>query len=714
MITRGSIVIVATTLWLASAGAQSAQDNVEGQASRFGANTTAIIVDVIVRDRKGVPVTNLTRDDFQLFENGVQQEIADVTVVAPRVGRQALPAATRSEPGPSTTAAPPQPSAVRTAMATPTFVALVFDRLTPEARALAYKAAVTYLDTVHEDDFAGVYLADRSLETIQTYTNDREKLRVAVRNVATRATGFDMKSVGNMGQGDPSASVPVVASPESIGRPVDTRAKGDVAVVEEAIRNSFEKLEREQKGYATTDALLALAVGLSQVPGRKSIIFFAEGIAIPDGVLPRFKNVVATANRGNVSVYTIDAAGLRVHSKDAETGRAVRAMGAAGLAIAPDGSSASSLAMMEANEDVLRKDPRTSLTMLAEQTGGFLVDNTNDLPGAFRRIDQDRRFHYLLSYTPKNSDFNGEWRALTVKVPTQSVTVRARSGYFAVRSPGVIPLLAYEAPALAALEQTPPPRALAMRTAAFAFPESDNVRLALLISTPASGLTFSGDQATQTYATDFTMLARIRNTAGDIVRKASQPYRLRGKLDDVESARRGDVVFYRHPTLEPGKYIVEAAVHDALSKQSGVDVIQIDIPARTRSGLQVGSLVVVRRAEKIAPAEMDPENPLMMRDVVLYPNVGEPVRKAENAVTLFFALSSKPNAMPTAALDVLLGDKVLASVPVPLDTPDTHGTIRQLTQLPTAALPTGDYALRLTVSAAGERQVREAKLRLTP
>jgi VWFA-related protein len=195
----------------------------------------------------------------------------------------------------------------------------------------------------------------------------------------------------------------------------------------------WERLARDEQGYATTNALLAVVGALGTVPGRKTVVFFAEGLAIPDAVLRHFRNVVATANRANVGVYTIDAAGLRVHSKDQETYREVHGMGNAGLALGPDGSNQSSLATLERNEDVLRKDPRTSLTLLAKQTGGFLIENTNDLAKGFVRIDEDRRFYYLLTYEPKNTSFDGAWRSIIVKVPKRKVTVRARAGYLAVR-----------------------------------------------------------------------------------------------------------------------------------------------------------------------------------------------------------------------------------------------------------------------------------------
>lgn len=63
-------------------------------------------------------------------------------------------------------------------------------------------------------------------------------------------------------------------------------------------------------------------------------------------MLPHFRSVVTTANRGNVSVYTVDAVGLRVHSTDAEIGREVRALAAEGFELNQDGSNKTTLLMM--------------------------------------------------------------------------------------------------------------------------------------------------------------------------------------------------------------------------------------------------------------------------------------------------------------------------------------------------------------------------------
>ena len=117
MRTRASILIL-VALCLAPVATQERQD-AQPQTPRFGANTTAIIVDAVVRDKKGLPVTNLAGEDFELHENGIRQEIADVTVVPPGVMPACGPSSSsrRAATPPSSVAsnrAAPERSAVTT------------------------------------------------------------------------------------------------------------------------------------------------------------------------------------------------------------------------------------------------------------------------------------------------------------------------------------------------------------------------------------------------------------------------------------------------------------------------------------------------------------------------------------------------------------------------------------------------------------------------
>jgi VWFA-related protein len=587
----------------------------------------------------------------------------------------------------------------------------VFDRLSPEGRSAAYKGALAAVDAMRDGDYVAVYVADLSLITVQNYTMDREKVRMAVRDVATRATSvFDRASMRDIGQsestGDAHPSTPWVASAESGGRPVDSRGGIDrlPSSIGSAANVLWERMARDQQGYATTNALLAIVAALGTVPGRKTVVFFAESLAIPDAVLPHFRNIVTTANRANVSVYTIDATGLRVHSKDQETYREVNQAGNAGLKLNPDGSSQSSLATLERNEDALRKDPRTSLTLLANETGGFLVESTNDLANGFARIDTDRRSYYLLTYEPKNTNFDGAWRSITVKVPNRHVTVRARMGYLAVRAPVGEPLLTHEAAALADLDRSPAPADLPLRSAALVFPGG---QVAILAATDARELGFSRDDKARSYRTNFTVLARVVDASGRVERKASQSYRLSGPVDQMEQARRGEILFFRKPTLLAGEYTLEVALHDTLTSHATVQRHTFAVPPA--DGLDVSTLVIVRRAERVKPEERQQGNPLYVGDLLVYPNLGEPILKSrQKTLALYFTMISPSGAQPSARLEVLNGGQPRADLPLALNAADPSGRSAQISSLVIDSLPPGRYLLRLTIALGDRHEVKTA------
>jgi VWFA-related protein len=677
---------------------------------QFAAGATAITVDVVVRDKHGKPVTDLKKGDFELLEDGVRQEIGAMTLVAAAAPAEAPATAGTVVPpadvGPNFSSAETGDGAGTTpaTLPAPTFVALVFDRLSPEARALACKGAQAYLELNRANDFAGVFLADLSLVTIEPYTNDHQKLAAALKDVASRATSrFDREATtGGLSQmyGDKDASVPVTASAESAGRTFDTGGGSQRTSAYENLMAAvqapgmFERMLRDEQGHATTDALRAVIAGLGTLPGRKSVVFFAEGIAIPDNVLPKFQSVVAEANRGNISIYTVDSEGLRVHSSQAETARRINGAGDMGLQIAADGSHNNP--MLYDLGDTLRRDPRTSLSLLADQTGGFLIENTNDLAAGFRRIDLDRRFHYVLTYSPKNTDFNGEWRSIAIKVPTRDVQVRARSGYLAIHTSNTVPLVGHETRALADLDRMPPPAQIPISAGAFVFPQATgDSRVAILLSTTGRALTF--EPTSTGYRTDFTLLARIRDARGEVVRKASQPYRIVGATADRNRAQQGDILFYRQPTLPPGSYTLDVAADDAIAKRGGVSHIGLTVPQQT-AGVRVSDLVIVGRTEKLAPGELSDDNVLVVSGVQLYPNLGEPIRKSVDRTLSFYVMILPNGSTPTATLTLGQNGRTLATLPVTLDAADAGGRIQQVGQIPLASFAPGAYEVTFTVT----------------
>ena len=712
--------------------------------ARFGAAATAVIVDIVVRDRDGKPVTDLTDDDFELFEDGVRQKVEAFTVVGARPGGSARRRASRAPADVTASGSQAQPSSdgPRGAgsplerpwpgTAGPTVVAFAFDRLSPEARALAHRAALSYLDgEPREDDYAGVFLIDLSLHTVQTYTNDRARLRRAIDEVASRATSTYDRDGNRINTGlksDHHPSVPVTAGAESAGRgdldaghlpgrTPDRRAgEADLNAVEvmlarmaERMERSYEAMVRDQQGYATTAGLTALVSSLGALPGRKTVVFFAEGLTIPPAVEARFQTVIAAANRHNVSIYSIDAAGLRVHSRQAEVGREVAALGRRGTGDELRDDNEAFLRDLERNEDALRMDPSASLRVLASRTGGFLIDNTNDLPSGFRRIDADRRFHYLLTYQPTNSALDGTYRRITVKVKRSKVEVRARGGYLALPSSlASLPVLAHEAPAIAALSQQPRPDAIPLRAAALPFPRPDmaEVPTAVLVAVPGSALTWEVDASTRTHRAELAILARFVDAAGEVVRKASQPYRLSGSIEDLERSQRGEILFYRQPSLPPGRYTFEFAAYDALGRKAAAGTQAIDVPA-PRAGEPLVSVMLVERAELVPDAERDPENPLYLGPLLHYPRLGRPFsRNAGQPLSLFCTIHS--DGPVSASVEIAQGGRTLATLPVDLPPPDGAGRIQHVLELPAATLQPGSYEVALHVAAGASSVTRRA------
>src|ERR1700733_5345621 len=489
-------------------------DQKSGQKVSIG--TSEVVVDVVVRDKKGRPVKDLAQSDFEVFEDGVKQHIQSFRLYL-RDGAE--PASTAGLEGDRTQT--PKTSAPNP-FAGVSVVALAFDRLAPEARELAHKAALSYVaSTLGQDNFAGVFLIDLSLRILQPITNNKELLSKAVDRAASISTSTFASTAEESSQITDQmeylqAAAGGTSSTEggSGGRgggsaPSNPGAGAQVveAQMNQNMLDAFETLQRDEQGYATINSLLAIIDSLKVIEGRKSIVFFSEGLAIPPAVAQRFPAVISAANRANVSVYAIDAAGLRVESPLASS---VRQQGTTATRMrqsheANDDTSGHPMTLnLERNEDLLRLNPDSGLTQLAEQTGGFLIKDTNNLKNGLSKIDEDMRFHYVLSYVPKNGDYDGRFRQISVTLDKPSLDVQSRKGYYALPNVGGGPILDYEAPAIAALANSKAKDDPAMRAAAYSFPADKKPGLVpVLIEVPGREFTYEVDQDKHTYRGDF-------------------------------------------------------------------------------------------------------------------------------------------------------------------------------------------------------------------
>ena len=426
----------------------SARGAEQDQPLRTG--TTAVVIDVTALDGKGGPVLDLRAEDFELSEDGKRQQIAAVTLV-----REGVRMPAGSAPGVSGGGAVPQKAVAENGRPvaradggspaeTPTLTAILFDSLSHEQRPVAGKAALAYLSTLSRPrDYAGVFLADMQLRTFAPFTNEPEVLNQAVeRLMATAPTQIRVQpGSGNaITRGLPvDPNSPPTAGVEASGGYINAREREKYLVLEpgpEALLRRLElrMLEAQQRfmhelgGQTSLAALRGVVAGLSELPGRKSILYFAEQLSVTDRLKPRFDALIAEANRANITIYTVDAAGLRVHSEEATVARNVDLAGAQGVGDArrEDGPWTRDL---EKQNQLLVSRTAAALGTLSRDTGGFLLQNTNNLAAGLARMQVERQSYYLIAYQPTNTAQDGKFRRVQVKVKRSGVSVRARPGY---------------------------------------------------------------------------------------------------------------------------------------------------------------------------------------------------------------------------------------------------------------------------------------------
>jgi VWFA-related protein len=699
--------------------AQPAQRAQQGES----ANVNAIIVDVTVRDHNGNPVTDLTAQDFELYEDGARQEVGSMTPINTPSPGAAASAGTPAGPT-------PHPSAP--AKQAPQVMALVFDRLSPEGRAFARKASLGYIgESALADNTIAVYGIDLSILVYQSFTRDANHLRAAIEAAGVRSTSQygstrqDQNAAAEQAQRSQQqtdAATAAAGGPTGNGGSAVGGAASatQFAQMQERMLQSFDALERDQQGYATSNALLAIVSSMKAIPGRKSVIFFSEGLSIPPNVQRQFISVIDAANRANVTIYPMDAAGLRTDSPLKETREGVQASSRERIEVTLT-RPMNDRPMMEAlerNEDLLRADPHSGLGTLADQTGGFLIANSNDLRGGFQRIDTDMRHYYVLTYVPSNTRYDGKFREIDVKVRRPGVQVRARKGYYAVRpTTSGTPLLSYEAPALAVLEQTPVPNAFPVRAMALRFPEQGRTNLVpVLVNVSTAGITFRPTADKKSYASDFIVLVRFKDDTGQVLEKLSQHYQIGGPIEQLDHATTGDVLFYRQPVLYPGVFTMETIVYDALASKASVRVQTVDVPAIDGSLLRMSSVVAIRRSEKVPEQERVAGSPLYVGEQLLYPNMGDPFSKATTKELPFYfvAYPAKGGGDTKATIELLNNGQRVAQAPLQLAALDTQGRIAQVSRIPLDALQPGGYELRVTLQQGTKTASRILSFKVAP
>jgi VWFA-related protein len=683
----------------------------QGAAVRIGSEE--VLLDVVVRDKKGRPVTDLKADEIEVYEDGVKQHINSFR----KVEKTDLNEGAGASNNPSGAAAGSTPGAAVDPLRQINLVTMVFERLNNEGRLLARDAAREFLKSeLRRNVMVAVFALDQRLQVLQQFTNDGAKLGAAVdRATGAASSQFAERSeaiqreLENLLRAQANLEA---ASGAGVGRAV---VEARLAEVTTNMLRQTDDSQRERQAATSVYSLLSIVRGQQDLAGRKTVLYFSEGLQLTPNLAPVFRNAVSAANRANVSFYAIDARGLQTAR---QTDAARESLAAAARANEQQMRSRGAqpvtpeqIKAMDNAESSILKNAQENLSSLAESTGGFLVANTNDLRSPMRRVATELSSYYEISYVPQSREYDGKFRALAVKTPRQDVILQTRSGYFALppNEIGGPNFQGFEATMLAALGSPKPPRDFDYRSTAMRFASNADVtQYALIIEAPLANLTLIADQEKKIYRTHFAMMALLKNAEGQVVQKFSQDYPLEGPIDRMEALKRGNVVFVRNFRLAPGRYTLETAAHDREANRISARRAVIVVPPAGQ-GVSMSGIAVIKRIDPVDSNVKDPDNPLRFEQGKIIPNLGEAIQPKPGAqVSFFFVVYPAPglNEKPGLTLEFLLDGQVIARATPELSQPDAQGRIAYVASAPMETFKAGRYELRAVVTQ-GRQAVEE-------
>jgi VWFA-related protein len=373
-------------------------------------NVEVVNVDVFVTDRSGQPITGLSQEDFQIFEDGRPVAITNFYAEAqPVAGEGAAPAPLPGRADPREVETVPEDQRLYLVVYVDNF------NIKPFNRNRVFRRLREFLDAnVGPEDRVMLTTYNRSLKQRVPFTSDSRVVGRVLFEVEEE-TGYGVHRDSERRQ-----LLDDIEGAENIGEVL-----GQVRTYAGSYYNDT---------MVTIDALREVVTSLGGLPGRKVVLYVSDGVPMVVGedifhllnekfressVLMqarefdagrRFQELAHQANANRVSFYTIDAGGLRtMTAASAEQSRA-------GSSVFVDSQNTYNL--------------QAPLITLAEQTGGRAIINTNDVGPQLARVATDLRTYYSLGYQPVHAG-DGRYHRIEVKLreKQRGWQVRHRAGY---------------------------------------------------------------------------------------------------------------------------------------------------------------------------------------------------------------------------------------------------------------------------------------------
>ena len=549
----------------------------------FKVEVNYVEVDASVLDRQGQFVSGLKREDFDIYEDGVKQDISAFTQVnLPIEKPEPLPLqATKAIPPDVVTNARPFDGRV--------YVIILDDKQTAALRSpLVKKAAAQFITNyMASNDIAAIVTTGGQVTATQEFTSSKALLLRAVNNFTGQKIQSETQARLDAYQNQQAVPVGPSNNTQKIADPLD--------------------MERGYDARMTLETLTRISDWVASIRGRrKAIVFFSEGIDYDiydfnkreaSTVVEKTKDVIASATRSDVAIYSIDPRGLTSLADEQ-----IEVSG--GFPADPN----SGLTLQSFNDSL--RQAQNSLRTLSEETGGYAAVNQNDFTNAFARVVKDNSAYYVLGYYPKNDRRDGGFRRIEVKMKKPGLEVHARRGYSAPR--GKAP----EKPKVPAGDQTSPQVREAldspvpmsgMKLHAFAAPfkgTAPDTDVSVTVEAEGGSFAFENkdgkflsDLEVSTIAVDYQ--GKIRGGDRNYVNFALKP-ESQGKF--VSTGVRVGTRLH----VPPGRYQLRIAAREGGGGKVGTVNYDLDVPDFTKDPLTMSGVAIASAyGSRIATVKMD-------------------------------------------------------------------------------------------------------------
>jgi VWFA-related protein len=661
------------------------------QQPTFKTSTELLTLDVVVTDSHGQSVTTLAADDFEVIEN--KRGVAVKQAVYVPIGGGAPAAAPAPDAGSLSTSAPPRglvspPSS----QAVHRVVAIVVDDLALSFRSIVdvRSALHKFIDTqLQPGDLVAILRTGAGMGTMQLFTTDKRLLHAAAERVQwTSASRGGVEALAPIEQ---HLSSPRPTMPNAGLSTPESRAENSTA--DAHVADKDETIDSLRANIITGGSLgtLELAVrSLQRLPGRKSVVFFSDGIDLVDmrgdpRIWSTVSRLMNSANRSGVVLYSIDARGLLIvgaRAEDAELDRG---------------------ALEHRRTSVW--DTQDGLRYLSEQTGAFAVINNNDLNLGLQRILNDQQGYYLLGYVATDESAR-HWDPdqLKVRVKRPGLKVRWRRGVFGPADPAS-PSEVAEDPLVTATLSPFNAGAMTMRvTAMFGHAPATGSYVHALCFVDINDVHFT-HTADDTYAGEIELLVVAVDASGQRVQawRKTEPLTLNGAA--YEEARKRGITFSATVSLKAeGGYQIRAAVRDTSTGAVGSSSQFVLVPKVGLGQLAISSVLMQGEMPASAMAKAD-EATGISAETRQQPAVRifSPASQVTYAYEIYAGLKAEESLLTSVTL-LHDGDPVYSSPAQPIAANAGAPRGKGVQVIPIGGtlslgrdLPPGAYALRVNV-----------------